>query len=225
MGRKDIVQQCSSASLIWLGTAIGRLQAGLEPWENCCTSSGGDAIKSRYGKYLAIQQHNKLDRWGPFEACPDVADALRQLHTWAKGRDGEYELWDTLLCCYIPPDDIIDDLLRRELCVLSLGHMALADRWLWKLSDHVEEAKLTLALRRYINPAWSADQSEEVIYAFRESSWMMETLAGHEGSSLEKGMRFLHYVSLASFETQARVATCMCDWLRSVRTDAANEPE
>jgi hypothetical protein len=42
----------------------------------------------------------------------------------------------------------------------------LPDRLLWELADVVDESLLTLGKRRYINEEYSADEFEEVLYAF-----------------------------------------------------------
>lgn len=207
----------STSSLIWLGVVLQRVRRDETPWQGCGNPERSDEVAWSELEQLGHPGYRKPCD-GPVEADAIVANILREVHAWAVARALEESVWSVLLCLFIPPDDILEDLVSRNILVTDIGHLPLADRWLWRLGDAVPEAALTLALRRYLGAAWSTEQFEEVVYSFRESTWLLETLARNKASSPEKGLCALRYIDAATTESRLRIERVMCEWMRNLRS-------
>ena len=94
--------------------------------------------------------------------------------------------------CVIPTR-LVDDLVARDIEVVLLGHFPLRDADLWKLVD-VDEALLTLAVRRYANPEYDCGAFEQVLHAAPEHGWVLRTLIAHTPSDAEKGRVLARYI-------------------------------
>ncbi len=121
---------------------------------------------------------------------------MRRIHAAVKGQPWEETFWDNVLprISTAIADDVAADLLERGVSVMVLGHQALSDRMLFRLVDEVEEALLTLAKRRYVLERYSPDQFEEVLYAGKDSAWVLTELIMFEPSTAEKAKRLVAYV-------------------------------
>ncbi len=96
---------------------------------------------------------------------------------------------------FVPPDAVIEDFLAREKVLLELGHLPLKDAHLWRLAPVVDEALLTLALRRYCLPEYRPSDLEEVFFNFPAHEWMTGTLIRAEPSCMEKAELLLTYAA------------------------------
>ncbi|MHA7814589.1 MAG: hypothetical protein ACX94C_14485 [Phycisphaerales bacterium] len=94
--------------------------------------------------------------------------------------------------CVIP-SRLVGDLIARDIEVVLLGHFPLRDADLWKLVD-VDEALLTLAVRRYANPEYDCGAFEEVLHAAPEHGWVLRTLIAHTPSDAEKQRELARYI-------------------------------
>lgn len=130
---------------------------------------------------------------------PAIDALLRRVLDAGKGWRHEDELHGVLLsyCPTTPAADIVDELIARNDAhtVCLLGHCRLSDRHLWMLGGQVEEAATTLAIRRYVNNEYSADQFEEVLHSFSENDMMFKNLPQYTPSSEEKARTLVRLVS------------------------------
>lgn len=112
---------------------------------------------------------------------------LETLVPLVRGTPWEPVLWRYLLPCVpcVIPSHVVDDLIARDVEVVLLGHQPLRDIDLWKLVE-VEEALLTLAIRRYANPEYDSGEFEEVLFSARGQDWVLESLIRRDPSDTGK---------------------------------------
>ncbi len=128
--------------------------------------------------------------------CSEVIDGLIvTLMPIVEGMPWEAVFWRYVLPsipCVIP-SRLVDDLIARYVEVVLLGHFPLRDADLWKLMN-VDEALLTLAVRRYTNPEYDRGAFEEVLHADSEHGWVLRTLIAHTPSDAEKRRVLARYI-------------------------------
>ncbi len=110
--------------------------------------------------------------------CPsELAPLFRELLAAFRASAHESDLWFNLLISpFSPPEDVLEDLIQRDIHVTTIGHLPLSDRLLWKLADQVPEALLTLGKRRFLDPDCSPDRLEEVLHAYPHHRWLLNAL-------------------------------------------------
>jgi len=126
----------------------------------------------------------------------EVIDGLiATLMPLVEGAPWEAVFWRYVLPsipCVIP-SRLVDNLIARDIEVVLLGHFPLRDADLWKLVD-VDEALLTLAVRRYANPEYDCGAFEEVLHAAPEHGWVLRTLIAHTPSDADKRRVLAKYI-------------------------------
>lgn len=127
--------------------------------------------------------------------CDVLNGMLETLVPLVRGASWEPVLWRYLLPCIpcVIPSHLVDELIARDIEVVLLGHFPLRDADLWKLVD-VDEALLTLAVRRYANPEYDCGAFEEVLHAAPEHGWVLRTLIAHAPSDAEKRRVLARYI-------------------------------
>jgi len=135
--------------------------------------------------------------WREVACDPVRAELFKRIHCGMKGHEFEEEFWSDLLSASPtpPPLPVVRDLIARDIEVVLIGHFLLPDSILWDLAERVDESLLTLGKRRYINDEFSADQFEEVLYAFPTHHWLLKSLTYEEPSDNEKVARLVSYIS------------------------------
>ena len=190
------------ATAAWLAVMIDRLNRGELPF------AGVDDRSADHWKQCSEDQAAVaavLDDYGPFQQVAwDVPPAsslidaqLCKLERLVRGKAWEETLWNNVLrgVWTAIPDGVAESLIDRGVAILTLGHMPLSDRMLFRLIDEVVEALLTLAKRRYVNDRYTPDQFEEVLHAGRKSEWMLRSLVMLEPSHVEKAERLAAYIA------------------------------
>lgn len=178
----------------WLGGIVERLARGVVPETDAWGGSGG--VFANIERMLAGPAAGHASAAGPPRPESPVFSALfREIHRLTRGRPHEAIVWrEALVFAQAgPPGDVVEDLIERGVDDELLGHMGLEDRFLWRLAGKVPEALLTLALRRYQDPAESVDRLEEVLHAFPKHDWMLGTLIRRTPSSDEKAALVARY--------------------------------
>lgn len=180
----------------WIGAMLERLARGQPPlpgFEEAVVRHDRaqfDPGATSQGPELAAAPR---ERWAlPAPAVTEgLGSLLSRLHEQTRGAEWEADLWFWLLQ-FLPdglPDAVAHDLIDREIAVDALGHCNLTDAALWRLAGWVDEALLTLSKRRYVSAEHTADQFEEVLYAFPQHKWMLMSLPSLLPSSHEKAER------------------------------------
>ena len=134
--------------------------------------------------------------WMPPPQCRVIDEIIDTLVPLVRGQSWEPALWRYLLP-HIPsviPTSLVDDLIARDIEVVLLGHQLLRDVDLWKLVE-VEEALLTLAIRRFVNTDYDFGEFEEVLYSTSNHGWVLESLVRQDPSDHEKLDVLASYVS------------------------------
>jgi hypothetical protein len=166
----------------WLGAIVDRLRKGVAPIPSDAEELARDCASFGVGSTLAKP---RAPDWSE-ERCPQgIVPLIREIHLRIKGTAFERQLMGELLHI-VPPDDVLEDMLSRDVLVDQIGHLPLADSLLWRLADQVPEALLTLGKRRFLNAPYTADQFEEVLYAYPSHYWLFSSLAQLECDSPEK---------------------------------------
>lgn len=195
------VAECAAG----LAVIIERLQRG-EPAVDGLHSAP-DVLDAEHQAERAFQAllglPRAMDRGAWAEAGPcmppprsEVIDGLiATLMPLVAGSPLEAVFWRYVLPSVpcVLPSFLVDDLIARDVDVGLLGHFPLRDADLWKLVD-VDEALLTLALRRYASPEYDSGAFEEVVHSSPEHSWMLQTLIAHVPSDAEKLRVLARYI-------------------------------
>lgn len=178
----------------WLGAIVDRLRRGAAPlpetWQEIQSdlTSFGSARSSDDKPLPATYAHAPCP--------PELVSLMLELHRRLIRRSDERHVWNTVLeeAGFCPPDEVIEDLLARDVDTVYLGHLPLPDRLLWRFAEHVDEALLTLAKRRFVDDFYSADQFEEVLHSFPSHEWTLESLASMATASSPKTAVVARYV-------------------------------
>lgn len=191
-----------AATAAWLAVMIDRLNRGELPfagvedrsadhWGQC--SEDQAAVAAMLDDFGTLQQAT----WDVPPASPLIDAQLRRLERLVRDQAWEETLWDNVLrgVWTAIPDDVAESLIDRRIAILTLGHLPLSDRMLFRLMDEVVEALLTLAKRRYINDRYTPDQFEEVLHAGRDNEWMLRSVVMLEPSHVEKARRLAECVA------------------------------
>lgn len=118
----------------------------------------------------------------------DVVDGMIEtVAQLVRGSSWESEFWMYVLrsCPCVIPSRLVEDLIARDIEVVMLGHLSLRDRDLWNLFE-VDEAALTLAIRRYLYTDYDCYDFEEVVSNCVNRSWVIQTLASYQASDRKK---------------------------------------
>lgn len=160
-------------------------------WKQC--SGDQAAVAASLDEYSPLQQVT----WEVPPASPIIDAQLRRLEHLVMGKPWEETFWNNVLrgVWTAIPDDVVAPLINRGVAILTLGHLSLSDRMLFRLIDEVDEALLTLAKRRYIHDRYDADAFEEVLYAAPRHEWMLSSLIMLEPSHVEKAQRLATYIA------------------------------
>ncbi len=180
-----------------LATIISRLQRD-EPAVQLLSSAPNNAetsneIERTVHSLLVIdnaEQSDAQSKARSFMPPPqsDVVDGMMEtVAQLVRGSSWESEFWMYVLrCCpCVIPSRLVEDLIARDIEVVMLGHLSLRDRDLWKLFE-VDEAALTLAIRRYMYTDYDCDDFEEVVSNCVNRSWVIQTLASYKASDRKK---------------------------------------
>lgn len=180
------------AYIAWLGAVLDRLERGIHPPISFDESEFNADVQ-----VFGVTNHNPTPR--DFDLRPRVHPAvdriLLAIHGAVANESWEAQFWECLPLLFTPPDEIVADLVRRDIAVEALGHCRLHDAMLWSLAGRVDEALLTLAKRRYVHDEYTADDFEEVLHAYSSHEWMLGSLSGLPASDDEKINRLIRYIA------------------------------
>ena len=195
-------QDFRAATAAWLAVMIDRLNRGEPPfagvedrsadhWKQC--SEDQAAVAASLDEYCQLQQVT----WEMPPASQVIDAQLLRLERLVRGKPWEETFWDNVLrgVWTAIPDDVAGRLIDRGVAILTLGHLSLSDKVLFRLMDEVNEALLTLAKRRYIHDRYDVDAFEEVLYAAPHDQWMLSSLIMLEPSIVEKAERLAAYIA------------------------------
>ncbi len=129
--------------------------------------------------------------------CPrELVPLFRAIHSALRGTPHEANSWFNLLNAPVcPPEDLLEDLIARDIHVGQIGHLPLSDRLLWKLADQVPEALLTLGKRRFLDPTCPPERLEEVLHAYPNHQWLLRSLSELAEDASEKSQIVARYIA------------------------------
>jgi hypothetical protein len=200
-GNPKLEVEAKAACAAWLAVLLERMHAGRLPiagLDDPKVNEDQAAIADRALLYDS-SLHTSFEVWhGVMDAEPSavVDGLLHQVADAVRGQTWEARFWGCVFSV-VPtrfPDAIAEDLIERDVNVVHLGHMQLSDRLLWRLSSEVSEALATLAIRRYVDPAYDADAFEEVLHAFPQEEGMFRAVIYCKPSGQDKADRFAQYL-------------------------------
>ncbi len=195
--RLDHYSECVAKFCAGLATIISRLQRD-EPAVQLLTSAPTDIETSNkieralhsllvFDKATQSGAQSKARSFMPPPQSDVVEGMMETVAHLVRGSCWESEFWLYVLpCCpCVIPSRLIEDLIARDVEVVMLAHLCLRDKDLWKLFE-IDEAALTLAIRRYIHTEYNSDEFEEVVSNCVKRSWVTQTLASYQASGHEK---------------------------------------
>ena len=146
------------------------------------------------------------------DATPAFESLLQRIHDISRTKDWEATLWCHLLnwLPVLPSSKVADDLIDRRINLVELGHCNWQeDRILWRLAEEVDEALLTLAIRRFASPEYTTGEFEEVLYAHPSNVWNLRSLAIAHPSDPHKQRTLIEYIR--RHEDGADIARWACE--------------
>lgn len=194
---------CDERSVLtaaWLGVVIDRLERGVAPWPRVHEIEGNDGSidLDRYVGKTLFTSPREDRHWGRVYT-PAFEPLYDRLHALLRGKPKEEEIWGAVLVYGepLPSETVLKDLVDRfpqSSLECSIGHFPTSDKFLWFMSDKVDEALLTLGKRRWLNERYTADQVEEVLHSFPNHEWLLHSLAKEPPTDAAKLAVLLPYL-------------------------------
>ena len=125
-----------------------------------------------------------------------ASDKLDAVMLKLKDTFGESDFWDFILPILDSKslsDKVIQYLINNNICITTLGHMNLSEKWLIKLAPIVEEALFTLSQIYYLNNSYSLLKFQKLLNHFRENSSLFYYLLHIEPNNWEKWKWLIFY--------------------------------
>jgi hypothetical protein len=148
-----------------LGAFTARLEAGLSALP--CSVDDDEAV-ANFVRLFGSTRYSPDASAGVPCIPPHIEPLFGKVQALIRGDKDEERIWNLVIAyTWFPlPREIALDLVKRNLCSISLSHSWQHEEVWWQLVDIESEAAENLLYHRYVSPRFDANQLEEVFHQF-----------------------------------------------------------